>query len=169
MKNWIGALFFATSILSAPLAVAEKVVVVDVQQAVAGTDAVQKAVKELKANPEFASLMAKADSIKAEMQRISEDANTNGSTWSEEKKAEARKKMEYKKADLQLAGKKLQAEEQAALQKVMKDMGPKVDSALKQIISAEGITLVLNAKAAVYSAPAHNITAKLTERLNKDK
>ncbi len=70
---------------------------------------------------------------------------------------------------IQLAGKKLQAEEQAALQKVMKDMGPKVDSALKQIISAEGITLVVNSKAAVYSTPAHNITAKLTERLNKAK
>ncbi len=51
----------------------------------------------------------------------------------------------------------------------MKDMGPKVDSALKQIISAEGITLVVNSKAAVYSTPAHNITAKLTERLNKAK
>lgn len=164
------AFVLAIALLAAPLAMAaDKVVVFDLQSAILNTDIAKKRVEEMQANAEFASLKAKFETLRADLQKMAKDAEKNGVTWSPEQAAEHRKKMEYSRADLELVAKKLQAEQKATAQRVMEELGPKAQAALKDVIAAEGIGLVLSTQTAYYAEPSLDITAKVTEKLNKAK
>ena len=159
------------ALMTAPLAMAaaDKVVVFDLQSAVLNTDLAKKRMQDMQANPEFASMQAKFESLRADLQKMAKEAEKNGVTWNQEQAAEHRKKMEYARADLELVVKKLQAERNATAQRVMEELNPKAQVALKDVISAEGIGIVLSNQAAYYAEPSLDITAKVTEKLNKAK
>ena len=146
-----------------------KIVVLDPQEAILSTNAAKKRIEEFKTNAEFAEMLAKYESLKVDLQGLAKDAEKNGMTWSQEQQADYRKKMEYKRADFELAAKKLQAEEKAAMSRIMQEFAPKVQEALKQIIAAEAIGMVLNSQAVYHVDDAFNITAKVTDKLNKTK
>jgi outer membrane protein len=75
--------------------------------------------------------------------------------------------MEYAKADAELAGRKIQAEQQQVQQKIMQDLGPLAQEALKEIIAEEGISILLRAESVMVASPENNITAKVADRLNQ--
>ena len=156
-------------VLSAASFAQGKVVILDVQAAMLSTELAKKEMAKLDKNPEFASVKAQLDGLVADMKNLQAAAEKDGLTWSQEQPAEHRKKVEYLRADYELAGKKLQAEQQAVMQNVMQILGPKTRTVLEQLIAAEKIDLVLNSQAAIHATPAHDITAKLTDMLNKAK
>lgn len=147
----------------------DKVVIFDMQGAILSTDIAQQRLQSLESKADFISLKAKFESLKADLQALQKEAETKGLGWSESEKSEHRKKMEYLNADLQLAAKKIQAEQVAVAQAVMNELSGKARTALNEIITAEGAGLVLDAKAAIFANPSFNITAKVTEKINKAK
>lgn len=165
------AIFLAITLLTAPVAMAagDKVVVFDLQSAILNTDVAKKRIQEMQANAEFASLQAKFETLRNDMIKMGKEAEKDSVTWTPEKMAEQRKKMEYARADLQLIQKKLEAERNATAQQVMQELGPKAQVALKDVISVDGIGLVLSTQTAYYAEPSLDITAKVTEKLNKAK
>lgn len=148
---------------------AGKVAVFDWEKCILSTDVAKKRLSELQKNPEFSSMQAKFEGLKSDLQNLNKEAETNGMTWSQEQVAEHRKKMEYKNADLQLVVKKLQAEENAAVKRIVQELTPKVRKAVSEIIEAEDIGLLLHSKVAFHVDPAFDITAKITDKLNKAK
>src|SRR5690606_15056184 len=96
-----------------------KVVILDVQAAMLSTELAKKELAKLDKNPEFASMKAKLDGLVADIKKLQATAEKDAMTWSAEQQAEHRKKVEYLRADYELAGKKLQAEQQAVVQLVM--------------------------------------------------
>ncbi len=170
MSKLNSILILTVALFAAPLAMAaDKVVVFDLQSAILNTDVAKKRMQDMQANSEFASMQAKFESLRAELQKMAKEAEKNGVTWNQEQAAEHRKKMEYARADLELVVKKLQAERNATAQRVMEELNPKAQVALKDVISAEGIGLVLSTQTAYYAEPSLDITAKVTEKLNKAK
>ncbi|MGV6808157.1 MAG: OmpH family outer membrane protein [bacterium] len=155
-------------VMTAPSwAAGEKVAVVDLTRAIFATEVAKAKVKELSAASEYAALQAKFESINADIRQLQKDAETKQATWSQEKKAEYQKKLEYLLADRELTGRKLQAETQAVQQAIVKELRPKAGEALQQLIEEEKIDLLLNAEAVLMASPALDITAKLTDKLNK--
>jgi outer membrane protein len=146
-----------------------KIAVFNAQAAIMNTQAAKKALDTLKSNPEFAAMTAKFEALRTDMASLEKNAKTDGMTWTADEKADYRKKVEFKNADMKLVLEKLRAEEQAAVQRLMQDMIPKAKSALNQVVVAEGISVVIDSKSALYADPAHNITAKVTDKLNKAK
>ena len=146
-----------------------KVVILDVQAAMLNTELAKKELSKLDKSPEFSSMKAKLDGLVADLQKLQATAEKDGMTWSQEQQNEHRKKVEYLRADYELAGKKLQAEQQAVVQRVVQELGPKTRTVLEQLIAAEKIGLVLNSQAAFHATPAFDITSKLTDMLNKAK
>lgn len=146
-----------------------KVVIVDIQAAMLSTNVAQKELEKLDKNPEFAALKAKLDGLVADMKKLQATAEKDGLTWSAEQQAEHRKKVEYVRADYELVGKKLQAEQQAVMQRILQELSGKTHTVLEQLIAADNIGLVLNSQAAIHASAAHDITPKLTELLNKAK
>jgi outer membrane protein len=146
-----------------------KIVALDPQRAVLGTAVAKAKFEKLEKNPDFAASRAKAEGVEADRKALQASFQKDGMTWSEEKRAEAEKKMQSLNADLQFQVKKLQAERQAVMQEVMQEVAPKLDAVIKQLVESENISLIVNAEATIAIKPESNITAKVTELLNKSK
>lgn len=168
VKKLLLAATLMTAVLSAPAALAaKKIAVLDMQSAILGTELAQKSMEELKNNAEFASMRAKVESLVADIKALQKSAEKDGVTWSEEKLSDHRKKIEYLRADYELAQKKLQGEQQQVLQKVQQRLAPKVRPVLEQLIADEKIGMIINAQSVFHADAEHDITAELVERLNK--
>lgn len=162
-------LFLVLSVFSSVSFAQGKIAILDIQAAMLSTTVAKKSLEKLEKDSEYASMKARLDGLVADLKGLQADAEKNGMTWSAEEQAEHRKKVEYLRADYELAGKKLQAERQAVMQRVMQELTPKTRTALEQLIAAEKLSLVLNSQTAIHADPAYDITNKLTEMLNKAK
>lgn len=160
--------FLATLFLMATTpAMAGKIVVFNPQAAVLSTEAAKKRDAELKADKNFAALVASIENLRAELIALQKDAEKNGMTWSADQQAEYKKKMTNLNDDFQLAQKKAQSEQNAAVGKLMQDAEAKLEPILKAIMEEKDIDLILHAQAAVIAKPVSDITMEVTARLNK--
>ena len=163
--------YLAAALLTAGLSfnafAADKVAVFNMQAAIMQTESAQQALKNLDENAEFSALRAKFESLRADLVSMQKDFQTNSMTWNDEQKLDYRKKVEYKQADLKLAGEKLKAEQNVVVQQIMQMHAKNAETALKQVVTAEGVSLVLDSKAAYYAEESADITLKVTDRLNK--
>ncbi|WP_250462033.1 OmpH family outer membrane protein [Microbulbifer litoralis] len=157
-------------ILASGAAMAEtKVAVFNLQAAIMSTEAAKSKVNALKTSSEYSQLQSSAESIRAEVQKLAEDAQKNSVTWSEEQKAEHQRKMNFKRSDFETAVKKLRAMEQQVGQDIQKSMAPKAKSALEAIIKEQQLDLVLDANSAFYAGDGADLTAAVVKRMNADK
>ncbi len=146
-----------------------KVAVVNFQAAIMGTELAKSKINALKTSSEYSKLQSSAESIRAEVQKLAEDAQKNSVTWSDEQKAEHQRKMNFKRSDFETAVKKLRAMEAQVGQDIQKTMAPKAKSALEAIIKEKKIDLVLDAGSAYYANPESDLTAEVVKRMNADK
>ena len=145
----------------------EKIAVVDIARAIFGSKAAQESLKQAEQSADFVALKAKYEGSAADLQALAKEAETKRLTWSQEQAAEHQKKMEYAKADAELAGRKIQGEQKQLQQRIMQQLGPKAQEALQEVIKEEGVTILLRAESVMMSSPESNITAKVADRLNK--
>lgn len=146
-----------------------KVVSINPQMAVFATTAAKAKIDQLQKKSEFVESKAKLDGIAADIKTLQASYQKDGPTWSAEKKAESEKKLQSLSQDYQFQGKKLQAQQQEVMQVIMQEMSPKLEAAIKQIVQAEGITMVVDSQAVIIAKPESDYTAKLTDALNKAK
>ena len=72
---------------------------------------------------------------------MGKEAETKRLTWAQEQAADHQKKMQYAKADAELAAQKIKAEQQQLQQKIYQELLPKAQKALEAVIKEEGITI----------------------------
>ena len=159
------ASLFAVAPVSA--VAADKIAVVDIARAIFGSKAAQESLKQAEQSADFVALKAKYEGSAADLQALAKEAETKRLTWSQEQAAEHQKKMEYAKADAELAGRKIQGEQKQLQQRIMQQLGPKAQEALQEVIKEEGITILIRAESVLMSSPESNITAKVADRLNQ--
>ena len=143
------------------------IAVVDFGKTIFGTEVAKARMKQKKGESEFATLQGKYESTVSEMKALKKEIDTQGMTWSQEQVADAQKKMEYLRADLELITRKIQGDQQALQNSIVQELRPKAGEALQELIEEEGIVLLLSSEAVVTAAPSLDVTAKLTDRLNK--
>lgn len=159
------ASLFAVAPVSA--VAADKIAVVDIARAIFGSKAAQESLKQAEQSADFVALKAKYEGSAADLQALAKEAETKRLTWSQEQAAEHQKKMEYAKADAELAGRKIQGEQKQLQQSIMQQLGPKAQEALQEVIKEEGVTILLRAESVLMSSPESNLTAKVADRLNQ--
>ncbi|MGL6161518.1 OmpH family outer membrane protein [Microbulbifer sp.] len=164
----IAALIAGIAISGAALA-QSKVAVFNLQAAIMSTDIAKSKVNALKTSSEYSSLQSSAESIRAELQKLAEDAQKDSMTWSEEQKAEQQRKMEFKRSDFETTVKKMRAMEAQVGQEIQKVMAPKAKNALEAIIKDQKLDLVLDASSAYYAGPNTDLTEAVVKRMNADK
>ena len=159
----------ASLFVVAPLSAvaAEKIAVVDMARAIFGSNAAQAKLKQAEQGTDFVSLKAKYEGSAADLQALAKEAESKRLTWSQEQAVEHQKKMEYAKADAELAGRKIQAEQQQLQQSIMQELGPKAQEALQEVIAEESVTILLRAESVMVASPESNLTAKVADRLNQ--
>lgn len=146
---------------------AEKIAVVDMAMAIFGSSTAQGKLKEAEQSPDFLGLKAKYESSAADLQAMAKEAESKRLTWSIEDAAEHQKKMNYAKADADLTVKKIQAEQQELQQRIVQELGQVAQQALQEIVSEEGITVLLRSESVLIAAPENNITAKVADRIGQ--
>ncbi len=146
-----------------------KIAVLDVQAAILNTDAAQKQFKDLRAQPAYDANLKELEKLKKEYDGLVQQVQKDLAVMSADQKEAQRKKIEDKRGDMEHIARKLQASEQELAQGVMQDLGPKLQTVVNDLIKSEGIGLLLDRKAVMHAEPSYNITAKVTEQLNKAK
>ncbi|WGL16591.1 OmpH family outer membrane protein [Microbulbifer bruguierae] len=165
----VSAILLAGLLFSGAAAAQTKVAVVNIQAAIMSTEKASSKINALKTSSEYSQLQNSAEGIRSEVQKMAEDAQKNGVTWSDEQKAEHQRKMNFKRSDFETAVKKLRAIEGQAVQDIQKDLLPKAKTVLEEIIKERKLDLVLDANAAVYAGAEASLTEDLVKRLNAAK
>lgn len=149
----------------------EKIAVFNLQAAILATDDAQKRIKDFQGRKAYTELRADFDQARADLTKLDEELKKNEATWSQERKAEQRRQMEFKQADLELVAKKLQSEDQEIMQQLLRANVERAQEVIQDLIESENISLLLNMEAVAYMSPnsSYNITSKITDRLNKAK
>lgn len=159
---------FVVALLASAFAAAQgKIAVLDVQGAILNTEAAQKQLKDLRAQPAYTQNRKELDKLKKDYDDIIKQLQKDLAVMSADQKEAQRKKIEEKRADLEHVARKLQASEQELAQRLIQEMAPKLEKIVSDLIKSEGIGLLLDRKAAMHADPSYNITEKVTTALNK--
>ena len=150
---------------------AGKVAVVSFEQAILNTDAAKAKIKSLETDKDFKANMDEIKEIQSEGQKLAEKYKKEAAIMSPAQKQELEAKIKGKQADIEHVGRKLQESKQALMQGLMREMGINAQKAIKEIIASEGIGLLLaaNPQVVLHADTSFDITAKLTDKLNKRK
>ena len=168
MNRLIKAAVIALALTVPSLAAAQgKIAVVNLQEAILQTDLAQKRITEVRGQEDYKADKAEFDRLKSEFEDLAKKFQKDLAVMSQEQQVAARKKLASKQADLEHVTGKLQQAEQTAGQRLLQEMSPSVQQALRELIASEGIGLLLQQQAVIHADPGYNITAKLTDKLNQ--
>ena len=142
-----------------------KIAVLDFQRAVGESeDAKQQlgAIRE-ELQKEEDSLNELVEEIQSLREKLQNDAEILG----DNERRTINKDIENKQVDYQFGAQKLQKELQDRQQELMRNMAPKLDAVLKDLIEIEGYDVVMTRQSLLYVNTKHDITRKVTEKLNE--
>ncbi|MET0355703.1 MAG: OmpH family outer membrane protein [Cellvibrio sp.] len=159
----------ALFVMSAVSYAETKIAVINPEGAIFSTAAAKARFEKLEKTADYAATKAKLDAISADLKALQDSANKEGATWSAEKKGEVGKKMQGLQQDGQFNAKKLQTSRQEVAESIAQELGQKYQAALKQVVDAEKIGLLLNGPSVIFATPEYDITAKVTDLINKAK
>ncbi|WP_262500807.1 OmpH family outer membrane protein [Pseudohalioglobus sediminis] len=159
----------ATVALTLPsLALAQgKIAVVNLQEAILQTDVAQKRLTEVRNGDDYKADKAEFDKLKKEFDELVKKFQKDAAVMSQEQQVSARQKLASKQSDLEHVTGKLQQAEQAAGQALLQEMSPKVQEVLRELITTEGIGLLLQRASVIHADAGYSITAKVTDKLNQ--
>ncbi len=144
-----------------------KIAVVNLEQAILQTDYAQQRLAAVRNQDDYKSDKAEFDQLKEEFDQIVKDFQKDAAVMSQEQQLAARKKLQSKQSDLEHVTGKLQQAEQAAGQELLQEMSPRVQEVLRELISTEGIGLLLQRGSVIHADAGYSITAKVTDKLNQ--
>ena len=157
--SFIGSHFIASS------AQAEvNIAVIDVQAAMLSSEHAKAKIAELK--KEYAPANKEINDLAKEIQKIQAKMEQDAAVMSDTEKRKIQKEVEDKAVDYQFQVKKLQKGQQESQQELMAELGPKLEAAIKAVIEEGTYSLIIERKAAIFVGPEHDITKKITEKLN---
>jgi outer membrane protein len=168
MIKKIAQLLAVSAMLSAPAAFAElNLVVLDSVRAILESDEAKVLIEA--ANKEMESEQTDLRTMAETMQALNTKLQTDGEVMSATEKRKAQKDIEDMQIDLQFRSQKLQKEAQDRRQEILQALAPKFDKVLKDIIQVDQIDLILAPNALQYANPKHDITRRVTEKLNEQR
>ena len=164
IKVTIAALAFALP----SLALAQgKIAVVNLQEAILQTDLAQKRLAEVRNGDDYKADKAEFDRLKKEFDDLVQGFQKDAAVMSQEQQVAARQKLASKQSDLEHVTGKLQQAEQAAGQALLQELSPRVQEVLRELITTEGIGLLMPRASVIHADPGYSITAKVTDKLNQ--
>ena len=166
MAKRIAALAAVMLGLVAPSAIAElKVAVLDTAGAVAQSEEATEAIEVIRKDlePEQERLQG----LQAEIQALQERAQNEADVMSEDERRAIAREIQDKQFDLEADAQRLQKSLQDKQEDLQRTMLPKVRAVLDDLIKIEGYDFVMEKGGFLYVNPKHDITAKVTEKLNE--
>jgi Skp family chaperone for outer membrane proteins len=146
-----------------------KIIAVDPEAVIFSTNIAKAKMAKLSADTEITAVKANAELKIAEIKNLEALEKKDGLTWSKEQREANVKKYQALIQDFQVQKKKLDDAELAMRQELFKELAPKFEAALKQIMAAENISMVVNPRSLVQLDPKSDYTKKVIDVLNQAK
>ena len=152
-------------LFTAPIASAEmKIVVLDPVRAILESEEAQVLAEA--ANKEMQPQQEELRAAAEEMQALQAKLQKDGEVMSESEQRKAIKDLESMRADLQFGSQKLQ-EARDRRQEILQTLAPKYEKVRNDLIQIDQIDLILSPNQLQYANPKHDITRRVTEKLNE--
>ena len=166
MFNKLAMALLATSMMAATSVYAEmKIVVLDPARAIAGSDEGKALIanleSELKADQD--KLVASVEAFQALQAKLQKD----GEVMSDSDKRKMVKELESMQADIQFAQQKLQKEAQDRQQEILRSLAPQFQKVRDDLIQIDQIDMIVNPNVLQYANAKHDITKRVTEKMNE--
>lgn len=142
-----------------------KIAVIDTQRALVESAEAQTLLEKHRQElqKEENEVKALADQLRAGQERLQKDAEV----MSAAERRRVQKELEDQQIDYQFRINKLQKEVNDRQQEVLQRLLPKVDAVLKDLIEVEGYDLIMERASLRYVNSKHDITRRVTEKLNE--
>ncbi|MEE4299758.1 MAG: OmpH family outer membrane protein [Pseudomonadales bacterium] len=166
MRRVLSVLAAFAAITLAPAAAAElKIAVVNVNEAVSQTQEARGFLARVQ--EELAPDQERIRELTAEKSRIEERVERDGEVLSDAERVSLSEEYERITSDLQYRAESYQKTLNRKRNELLRQMGPRVQAALDDLVQLEAYDLVVPAGSVIYANPKHDITRKLTERLDE--
>lgn len=142
-----------------------KIAVLDTQRALVSSEEAKALLEQ--AQTELKKEEGEVNALGEEIQKMQEQLETDGEVMSPTERRKLEKGIEDKRLDYQFLVNKLQKALEDRRQDLLQVMSPKVNAVLKDLIELEGYDLVLERANLRYVNPKHDITRRVTEKLNE--
>lgn len=168
MTRKIASLVSFILLLGAGSAYAEmNIVVLDSVRAILESD--EAKVLAEAANKEMEEEQNELRGMAEQMQEMNSKLQTDAEVMSDTEKRGIQKEIENMQIELEFGSKKLQKEVQDKRQEILQALAPKFDKVLKDIIQVDQIDFILAPNALQYANSKHDITRRVTEKLNEQR
>lgn len=167
IKKILSMLAVAAFLMPTAVLAQGKIAVVNLQEAIIQSDAAQARLADVRNEEGYQADKAEFDRLKEELDQLVKDFQKDAAVMSQEQQAAARRNLTSKQSDLEYVAGKLQQAEQATGQALLQEMSPMVQEVLRDLISTEGIGLLLQRTSVIHADPGYSITAKVTDKLNQ--
>ena len=173
-QAWVAAATFGVVVLAAPVATAQDEAVQVAQLNVAVVNTVQAIQQSEEATAFTEQLQQELAPEQTELQGLQQEINDlrqrvqdEGDVMSADEQRRVARDIENKQIDLEFRAQKLQKDVQDRQQELIQVMGPKVQAIVNDLVEVERYDLVFERSNVGYVNPRHDITAKVTEKLNE--
>ena len=166
MRNkWKKWLLPAVLLLSLSSQAELKIVVINAEQAILQSEEGKAKIEAIRTAVEADELKIQSlsDQIKSLQEQLAKDAEV----ISDGEKQKLQKDIENLNIDAQFELQKYQKKGNELQQDLMREMTPKLQAVLQDLIEVEGYDLVMPRAGLLYTNAKHNITRKVTEKLNE--
>ena len=173
-QAWVAAATVGVAVLAAPVATAQaeaaqvaqlKVAVVNTVQAIQQSEEATAFTEQLQ--QELAPEQAELQGLQQEINELRQRVQDEGDVMSADEQRKVARDIENKQIDLEFRAQKLQKDVQDRQQELIQVMGPKVQAIVNDLVEVERYDLVFERSNVGYVNPRHDITAKVTEKLNE--
>jgi outer membrane protein len=164
-KKWKKWLLPAVLLLSFSSQAELKIVVINAEQAILQSEEGKAKIEAIRTAVEADELKIQSlsDQIRSLQERLAKDAEV----ISDGEKQKLQKDIEDLNIDAQFELQKYQKKGNELQQDLMREMTPKLQAVLQDLIEVEGYDLVMPRAGLLYTNAKHNITRKVTEKLNE--
>ena len=166
MKAIVKVVLLCAALISAP-AMAEKVAVLGVQEALMGSQAAKDFRNQLKKR--FGADVKQLTKLEKQAKTARDKLQKNKDLASQEELNKMRMQFQKAYTEFQKRGQVLQQKQAQEEQVFLKQMRPKLDKVIRGLIEKQGYDIVVAKQATLYASKKVDITAQVIELLNKAK
>ncbi len=165
MRKSMQILVASMALVATPVFAEMKIAVLNYQMALLESDAAKRYAVD--AEKKFGPQLSKLKRLEDEAKSIQDKAEKGGSKLSQAERERLELEFNQKARDFQLQSKELNDAKEVADREMLKQLKPKLDKAVEEVLKSGDYDLVLERGAVVDVKPQYDITRRVIERINQ--
>lgn len=167
MRKLTQAALFAAAMASMPAFAEMNIAVLNYQMALLESDAAKKYAVD--AEKKFGPQLNRLKTLESDAKRIQDRLGQDGDKLPQSERERLELEFKQKARDFQFQSKELNESKAVADRDMLKQLKPKLDKAVEEVIKSGNYDLVVERGAVVDVKPQYDITRKVIERMNQQR